>query len=734
MALLTQDYPPAPAGMNVAQAPQEIDDSEARYLQDILLDFAGIARRRGPVQALSTVAALPRPGTNLVTTIDPAGTSRFAALTGTAANGYLTVWNAALSATSDLTWAFALPTDPVGAAATAYRLSSATPAMHGGSFIGTASDYGTSLAGANQALALWRGGVSPDYSTGTISFTRGSTAVVGSGTSWAANVTPGMFLFANTDDASAGTFTATLIGTVYSVNSNTSITLEKASPYSGSAGRTYSLVSLRGTTPKVVKGRITCDVGSTTVSGGNTKFASQGLGTGTWNLYRQRDLAWIGRVSAVPSDISITLAANAAISMADELYIAIRGDWSTADKSTDISGAASKMGWLTAVYAERQWYAANNTSFDKTFRLWFSDTGDVEAVDLSDDGDWIPVSSTTEAPEAIRALIPTYNALVVIKDTETFAVYGSSPESFSAKKLEDDGTLSTMSVQPYSAGAIWAGRNGIYFYDGVTVTNMTLGKFGQVYVNTMRTFDPTRYRMWSMVVRNHYFLHVEKISPTISVTKGNVSTTPDHWTMCLNMDTRAFTLLRNVGLRGSIQLPAAQGRGVWYLVNDDTAGVGKVCDSTDLFDSENVDEMITTDGGALGPDFYYETKKFNAGEDIRLKRIRQVAAHYLAQGGDIKIDTVIGLNDVGSTLTGTLPASVYTWDTLRLAIGTWEALALEFPNWVGLIQGVFRPKKVGFMKKGHHIAFRFYQENDDMVRVRLGPQQIGYKPMRPSRV
>lgn len=734
MALLTQDYPPAPGGMNVAQAAQEIDDSEARYLQDILLDFAGLARRRGPVKALSTVAALPRPATNFASTIDPAGTTRFAALTGTAANGYLTVWDSALAVTSDIPWAFALPTDPVGSASTAYRLSSVTPALNGGSFIGTASDYGTSVSGANQALALWRGGVNADYSTGTITFTRGSTTVTGAGTGWtSSNVSPGMFLFANTDDASAGTFTATYIGTVYSVAGAT-ITLEKAAPYSGSAGRTYTLTSLKGTTPKIVKGRITCDTASTTVSGGNSKFASQGMGTGTWNIYRQRDFAWIGKVSSVASDISATLAANAAIAMADELYTAIRGDWGAADKSTDISGASSKLGWLTAVYAERQWYAANNVSFDKTYRLWFSDTGDIEAVDISDDGDWIPISSTTDAPEAIRALVPTYNALLVLKDTESFAVYGSSPDSFSAKKLEDDGTLSTMSVQSYGGGAIWAGRNGIYFYDGVQNTNLTLGKFGAVWENTMRTFDPTRYRMWSMMVRNHYFLHIEKITPTINITKGNVVTTPTHWTVCINMETRAFTLMRNVGIRGTVQLPASAGRGVWYLVNDETSHVGKVCDSTDLFDTESVDTVISTASGALGPDFYYETKKFNAGEDIRLKRIKQVSAHYLAQGGNILVDTVLGLNDVGSTLTGNFPASVYTWDTLRLAFGAWTNLSTQYSSWDAITQGVFVPKRIHFMKKGHHIAFRYYQSNSSMIRLRMGPQQLGYKAMRPGRV
>ena len=734
MALLTQDYPPSPGGMNVAQAGQEIDDTEARYLQDILLDYAGLARRRGPVKALSTVALLPRPATNLVSTIDPIGATKFAALTGTAANGYLTVWNTALTTTQDVPWAFALPTTPETSAALAYRFSSVTPALTGGSFIGTASDHGTSANGVSQALALWRGGDKVDTSTGSVTFTRGSATVTGAGTSWLTTASPGMFLFANTDDASAGTFTSTLLGTVASVTSDTVLLLEKVSPYSGSAGRAFTLTSLRGTTPKVVKGRITCDVASTTVSGGNTKFASQGLGTGTWNLYRQRDFTWIGKVTAVPSDISVTLAANAAISMADELYTAVRGDWAAADKSTDNSGAASKLGWLTAVYAERQWYASNNTSFDKTYRLWFSDTGDIEAVDISDDGDWIPVASTVDAPEAIRALIPTYNALLVLKDTESFAVYGSSPDSFSAKKLEDDGTLSTMSIQSYGGGAIWAGRTGIYYYDGVQVTNMTASKLGAVYENTMRTFDPTRYRMWSMLVRGHYMLHVEKINPTINITKGNVVTTPTYWTVCINMDTRAFTIFRNVGIRGAVQLPASSGRGIWYLVNNDSTGFGTVCDSTDLFDTESVDEIISTKSGALGPDFYYETKKFNAGEDIRLKRIRQISAHYLAQGGNILVDTVMGLNDIGSTLTGYFPASVYTWDTLRVAFGTWANVSTQYSSWNAITQGVFRPKKIGFMKKGHHVAFRYYQSNADMVRVRMGPQQVGYKPMRPSRV
>lgn len=731
MAILTQTFPPAPGGMNVALAAQEIDDTEAQYLQDILLDYPGLARERGPVTAHPTVAALPRPGTGLVTTIDPAGTSRFAAMTGTGANGYLTVWSSDLSATADITWPYALPTDPVSAAATAYRLFMQSPALGGGNWIGTASDYGS---GANQALGLWRGGNKADYTTGTISFTRGATGVTGSGTSWTANVVPGMFLFANTDDASAGTFTSTLIGVVQTVNSDTSITLSAVAPYTGSAGRSYTLTSLRGFIPKVSKGRITTATDSTTVSGGATKFSAQGLATGTWNVYRARDLTWVGKVSSVASDISLTLAANAAIAMADELYIAIRGDWSTAEKSVDIGGATNKVGWVTALYAERQWYANNSIDFAKTYRLHFSATGDVESVDMTDDGDWIPISSTTDSPEPIRALAPTYNALVVCKDTETFAVYGNSPTSFSSKKLEDDGTISSMSVQSYGGGAIWAGRNGLYYYDGVQVNNLTARKFGNVWKNTIRTFDPLRYRAWSMVVRNHYFLFFESLEPTIQTVKGQTATTPDHWTVCVNMDTQAFTLLKNVGIRGAIQLPADEGRGVWALVNDETNDVGKVIDTDDIFDDEAVDTIITTPGGALGPDYFFETKKLNAGEDVRLKRWKLFAAHYMAQNTDLSIDAVLGLNNVGSTLNTQFTASVLTWDSLRILIPTWTGVAAAYGAWNDLIQGVFEPARARFLKKGHHISFRVYKETSTGIRVKIGPWQVGFKSMRPGRV
>jgi hypothetical protein len=715
--------------MNVALSGQEIDDTEAQYLQDILLDKPGLARRRGPVQAETDFVALPRKASGLALTIDPAGNDRYAALTGNNSNGYLSVWSADKASVTDISWPHALPTDPAGASATRYRLHSSLPALGGGTFIGTASDYGA--GGSLQALGLWRGGTKADYSTGTISFNRGSATVTGSGTSWLANVTPGMFLFANTDDAGAGTFTATYIGTVLSVVSDTVVTLEKVSPYSGSAGRTYSFTSIRGFLPRVAKGSITTATDSTTVSGGATKFSSQGLGTGTWNIYRASDMTWIGKVASVQSNTSLTLAANAAIAAADERYIALRGDWSSNEKSVDIQLATNKVGWLSGIYAERQWYANNGATFEGTYKLWFSDTSDPEAVDLSQDGDWIPVSSTSDVQEPIRAVVPTYNAMLVLKESESFAVYGTSPSNFSAKKLEDDGCLSTMSVQSYGGGALWAGRNGIYFYDGIQVQNMLAQKFGDVWKTSIRSFDPLRYRMWSMIARNHYFLFIEDLDPTISVVKGNTSSTPTYWCIAINLDSRAAVMMTNLRIRGAVTLPAAAGRGTLYLMN--TSTVGKVCDGDQLFDAEGVDEF-GADGGTAGPDFYFVSKKYNAGNDVQLKRFKQLAVHYLAQGGDIKIDAVLGLNNIGQTLTAVFPASVFVWDQLKAQLPNWSSVSAEYPAWDNLIEGVFIPKRVRFLKKDHHFSFRLWQSASTMPRIKMGPFAIAYKLMRPGRV
>lgn len=720
MTIQTQTFEGSPGGMNVAFPGNEIADHEARYIQDALLDQPGLIRRRGLVRAIPGTPTFPTPVSGITQVLDPNGNNRIAVLRGDNVNGYLSTLDSTLATYVDLPWNGALPSTPPGHP---YRIVDSKPAITGGCWIGTSSQYDAN--GPVQSLVLWRGGNLADYTTGTVTVARGSTSLTGSGTTWLTTAAPGMFLFASTDDG----YTLTYMGVVKAVNSDTSITLGANSPYPATA-KVYRLSSLRGFAPRVVKGRITTATASTTVTGANTKFISQGVNTGTWNLYRASDFGWIGKVTTVNNDISITLAANAALALNNERFIALRADadWSLSTQAV----ADRKVGFLNATYSERNWYANLGQNFALTSRVWFSDTSDPEAVDMSAfDGDWIDIASARSAFSPIKALQPAYNALVVLKENETFGIFGSSPTSFQVKKIEDDGTLGGMSVQPYGGGVIWAGRNGIHFFNGIQVDNLTAEKLGNYYQNAIRSFDPSKYRMWSMVMRNHYILFLEFAQPDVAVIKGPTSFTPSNLCIVINMDTKSVSMFTNVHVRGSVVLPADTGQETWYVVNSSTQGF--ICSATDIWDTEGND-LIVCDGGAAGPDFYYESKKFSAGDSMRRKRFKQLAINYLAQGDSLRLDTVLGLNNIGKTSTSVFPPTVYVWDNLPGVFSTWDNLAATIPTWDALINSVFAPRKIKFQKQSQDLAFRIYQNSANVTRAQLGPFQIGFKLMRPGRI
>jgi hypothetical protein len=732
--LLTETYEGAPGGMNLALPSQEIDELGARYMQDILLHRPGLMVRRGPVRAISGYAVTPKPASGLAQTLDPGGSFRIAALYGDASSGSLGLYSTDFSTITAVPWNGFLPTTG-GAAATAYRIVDAKAALTGGTWIGSSSQYDAS--NPTQTLALWRGGIKADYSTGTITVARGGVAVTGAGTSWLTNVTPGEFLFANTDDP----YTLAYLGVVKSVNSDTSITLGAAAPYACTA-KAYNATSIRGFCPRVVTGRITTSTGSTQVNGASTKFLTQGVNSGTWQLYRASDLGFIGKVSSVTNDSTIVLAANAALATANERYILIRVDGDYSINTQAVSGR--KVGFLTSLYASRQWFANLGQQYETVARVYFSDPSDPEAVDLSPfDGDFIDVASTTGVNTPIKALMPAYNALLVIKDTETFGIYGASKSQFQVRKIEDDGTLSGMSVQPYGGGVIWAGRDGIYYYDGIEAKNITLDSLGDYYKNAVRSFDPTAYRMWSFIDRDHYFLFMEHASPNTGPVKGTVSTTPTAITICINMTTKAVTVQTNVAPRGAISLPATTGETTWLVQNDAITGKGCLVDASVLFDEQGNDTIRDT-AFSLGPDFYFESKKYKVGDSLRKKLFKQLAINYLAQGGvadssgviqALQLDTVIGLNNVGKTSLTKFPATVYTWDQLPSIAATWDDLAALFPSWDALVLATFNPKRIKFLKRSQHMAFRIYQTSTTAVtQVQLGPFQLGFKLQRPGRV
>lgn len=713
--LLSETFEGSPGGMNLAAPAQSIDDSEARYLQDALVDYPGITRRRGPVQAATGLPTLETKATGIFGVTNPAGSFILGVLRGDGSNGFLSAYASDLATKVDLVWPYALPS-------TTYRAWDAKPMLNGGALVGTSNSYLSNSP--EQALALWRGGNKADYTTGTVTVARGSTSVTGSGTTWTSNVVPGMFLFSNSDDP----FNNVFVGVVQTVNSDTSITLEKVSPYNCTA-KTYALKSLRGFIPKVAKGRITCDVSATNVTGANTKFSSQGLGTGTWLLFRASDDQFIGRVSSVASETSLLLTANATIAANNERFFAIRAD---ANQDIQTTTSDAKVGFLNAVFSERQWYANNGKTQEKTERLWFSEPTDPEAVDLSPfDGDYIPVPSSSGSSEPIYALMPCSNSLLVLKEKETFAVFGNSPSTFNLRKIEDDGTLSAMSVVSYGAGAIWAGRKGIHYYDGIQVKNLIIDKLGDYWKNSIIGFDPTAKRMWAMEYRDHYFLFIESVTPPVPVVKGTVSFTPTRYTVVVNLASRAVSIHTNLSILGGIQLPATSQSKHFYIVNDSTRG--RVCNSAALFDQTGADEFAC-ESQTIGPDLYFESKKFYAADALRKKLFKIFAMHYLVQGGNIKLDTVVGLNNVGQTAVSTFTAGGYSWSTLASVLSNWDAVKNTYPTWNDILNAFYIAKRIKFQKRGHFFSVRLYQSSSSITKLVMGPYSVFYKLQRLGKV
>lgn len=884
MPILTETFEGAPAGQNLATPAQDLEDNEARLIQDGLLDYPGLIRRRGPVRKVDGSVEFSTKISGGVQTIDPSGANRVGVITGDAANAYLAALSDAFTTATNLTLSTTLPAAPPSSP---YRIVSVSQGLSGGALIGISDAYGSPTS---QILVHWRGARKANYSTGTITVNRNSTALTGTGTTFTSSVEPGMFVFI------ANQF----VGTVKEVTNNTAIVLEKASLLSA-AGSAYTMQSLRGINPRVMRGRITSsstDVTNKAVTGATTKFKDQGLGTGTWDIFRANDYNYLGTVASVTSNTALVLAATPALDMANEAFVAVRRDGDYGHSTLGTTDPSNrKVGFLTDIYAEKQWFLNRGNDFDSSTYLWFSESNDFEGLDLSPaDGDFIRIGTSRGAPTPGRGLAAAYNGLLVFKENETYIVRGSGRTNFAVQKLADDGTLSHGSIQKHAGGVLWAGREGIYFYDGIQVENISTGKLGDYYKNMIRQFDPARYRMWSMLTRDHYHLFIEDAQPNVAIVKGVKSATPSQMTITLNLVSRAYTSYTNVNIRGAVQLPADTGEAVWYFVNGfpsdltdshgytaggvatelskdvqyatkvtvatdgwvpriaayldaqgsaasgsckvrlslygDSAGApdvllaqgnevtfvagtgadnidfdlmdgvrltagtyhavihvekdnfirayqlsgasgmghtqsrsyrlsasdpfgvasatttyhrlwlqaaptstikGYICDSSALFDEEDTDS-IGCDSGEPGPDFFFESKKFSAGDSLRKKLFKQLAIHYMVQGGPIRLDTVVGLNDIGKTSTSVFPSSAPTWDSLRASVATWDALRALYASWDLLVKAVFRPKRIKFLKRSTHLSFRLYQASPLTTRLRLGPYQIGYKLQRAGRI
>ena len=672
--------------MQRAVAQHEIDDDACWTLVDAFIKDPGIIKRRGPLASFfaTTTAAIGLAGTTA-----PDGTwSGLLYRRTSTPSGRLTAFK---NSTVD-------DTTPNTPSITPYELFVANDAPDGGQMIGMADSI--KATPAQECLAYWRGATKGTSSATTLAsnINRGDTTVTlaaGGG----ANFCSGHFLHT--------TAAGTLIGVVKSVSGDV-LTLEKKALVAVTVGvDTVQGRSTRGVFPRVSKGRITTSTSSTTVNGGDTRFKQQNLNVGTWDIFLP-DATFVGTVSAVASDTQLTLGANAAVALLNSDYIAIRRD------ANSYSRSAGLLGWVNASFANRHFYADGP-------KVAYSDLVDPEAVFIGPDDD----DTFTFSDDPIAALVSTSSGLVGLTEREAYVLagaVGTTPDRWRGDRIHSDGVLCTMAAVQYRGGVIWAGRRGVWFWDGADPLDMA-ASLGEDYQRFVAGINLTTSRVWAAVHNDHFFLHVEAGASGVFAWY-DTNNTPNYLTrltLVINLESGATSILRNVGIRGSVATPPSVGDGETYFAVT-TATQAVVLKASDLFSNTGVDTQTCT-GDSVGPNFFLETKKYDIGDAERLKLFKLLLLHYLLDGT---------VNSSAAITAGTADhlrfASVKGMGSDGTVLGT-KLFVAASPN-----NGTWQNKRLKFMKRSQFCAIRVWQGTNTITNLALGAWALGYKFKRPGRV
>ena len=569
MSLEFTSVPPVPRGMNLASPPLFIDDAYCRWMQDVLVDRPGQIRMRGPLTHWYTGGTpAGHQGLGAADTITPDGNWRGAAFnTGSSTTngaypssfGEMNVFNKDATLVGTVTLPFKLNT--VWSSANNHWINNtiidAKPALGGGVWIGITDEYGVSIDGTNskQALMLWRGGGKAAYETPTAASTyTNNSKTITSVASASTLIDSGMFVFDTTtsDDRGKGRY----LGVVSSV-SGTTVTLEKPVIYTSiTAGsetsRKLSFTSVRGFIHQHGRGVATTDGGEYITSGrlgsdaeGLFGAARVTIGTSGANhtvyAYRYSDHRFIGEVKfeGTVSNTQVqmeagTFSTSASDFLKDDNYFILRNDVDLnvsgiTNDTTRYSMLASQRiydsqtttisselytpipGIFNSTYANRQWFASvGNTAVNSdkfVNRVVFSGTDNPENINLSPDAS---DSILVPGREAIRGIAGSVAGLLVFVENKTYIIKGTNRQNFSLEELYPDGCLCTSSIVQVGGGVIWAGKAGIYYYDGVSVRNFTNESLGIFYTDGVATFNATTDRIYAFVYNNYLIINFTK--------------------------------------------------------------------------------------------------------------------------------------------------------------------------------------------------------------------------------
>jgi hypothetical protein len=500
---------------------------------------------------------------------------------------------------------------------------------------------------------IWGGSLSTsNTSTGTFTAATTSALLGGVGTSWTSALV-GTYVFV---DSGGGALL--YYGQVKSVDSTTQITLtEKA--YFGTGGSTPIFKTSRTLRANVYKGRVTCSTASATVVGSNTKWANSSpnknsgnylSAPGGWVMYRASDGASIGVVSAVVNDTTITLSAVASVNCTNENYVLRPSNVLLAANgfsSAYISAACSE------VYADRYFYGCVYTNDGNlqmplaadprtwctaqiTSSIVFTNKYQPEQFDLDPKtGDIITLPSISGYGEEIRALKAMRGGMLIFRGTETYFLTGYSPETFRVVKILNDGCLGANCVKKYKDGVIWAGYEGIWYFDGTRVTDLLESRTKDLYRRTAPQIGITD--CGSAIAYDHFMLSY-KLPASFTWPYNNTTTTATGVTYCVNMLNGAVSFFTNLHVYNSVDyLLSGTAESVIIGGNGSalSATIGQFLKGSTLFvestvATDNIDAAIwfQTVSNNLGPQVMFETVKYAMGDATRLKFWKRFLMNY----------------------------------------------------------------------------------------------------------
>lgn len=760
--MVVVDDPGVAEGVCLDTAPHQIPNGMGRYLQDVLLDTPGIVRQRGPVDTMGgTYPTFPDLPSNmrvigLTSLTDPTGNGAYRVVlfgadyaTGEVHAVVFGRGAAAAQITFTARDFFDMPIsseeeagnlgsgDPfiyidgrrqasltIGAQLADLTLPDllirsadndpffdSKPCLDGGLLIGIGENYNSDAAASqHRAMFHWRGAAKDDY-THDVTVTVNSKTVTGAGTTFQSDVEAGMFLCDST---------GRLLGVVKSVESDTSLTLErnvlstsgtKSSAVFKSFHRPFVNTGL-----VVNAGAITCSTSSATVNGGNTKFTDQGVANGDL-VFRASDYTYIGTVSGTPaSNTQLTLGANAAVALSNEDYVITRSaPWSTGHEPV-----------FSAYWNGIQLVAnADNRREDSSerSRIFVLGPDSIDSVDVTKTGTWYDLPSVKPHTD-IRGLMPTESSCLVFLAEETYGLFGNTPEELVPRPIiQDDGCLSPMCVQPWQGGAVWAGHKGVYFFDGANAHDLLQGRAQQAHRKALANLDYSKYRAWAMIHAGHYVCFIQRVNTGVfDYTQGSQINSPSSIVYAINLSTGALVFWTNVEVRGYTSPPGTlvDERQSYYVIQSTETTGPAICSADSLFADEfdlskyTDDVLATSSGVSYAPHVFVETRRSAFGDPERLKLFKQLQLQYLLYGEstDVKlgIDTVVGLSGDTTALT---PKDRTTTSLSR----------------------VWRNVRTRFLKRATHVGFRFYITNSATPSiVRIGPWAVGMKLQRVGRV